>query len=172
MEAKRKEELLHKYQHGKIKQAELEELFDWYNQTASEQVPVDAQEVQFRLNRIAQQLPILNESNNVSAPIRKLWIKWTAAAVLLGAIGLSLWQLKTVERQGTEKVLTNILPVKNAQPIWTNKQGQRIDLAQLAIKDTLKTKLVSSSTNPLPQRLLAMISRPFKPQQEVISNLF
>lgn len=139
MEAKRKEELLHKYQHGKIKQAELEELFDWYNQTASEQVPLDAQEVQFRLNRIAQQLPILNTSQNVSAPIRKLWIKWTAAAVLLGAIGLSLWQLKTVERQGPEKVLTNIQPVKNAQPIWTNKQGQRIDLAQLAVKDTLKT---------------------------------
>ncbi len=139
MEAKRKEELLKKYQQGTIKLEELEELFGWYNQAASQQASINEQEIEFRLNRIAQQQPILNTSHTAPVRVRRLWIKWTAAAILLGTIGLSLWQLRPVQRHRTTVTLTNILPDEAAHPIWTNKQGQHIDLSQLTVKDTLKT---------------------------------
>lgn len=140
MEPKRKEELLIKYQQGNIKKAELEELFSWYNREAAQRKDIDEEDMQLRLERIAQRLPFSDTQRPIHSFSQSLWLRWTAAAICIGAIGISLWLLQLPQSSPkTEQSFSTIVPDQNAHATWTNEEGQDIDLTRLSVKDTLRT---------------------------------
>lgn len=79
------QELLDKHRQGELQSAEQLELYRWYNQRAEDQVEIDRHEMEQRLLRISDQLPLQTSKKQISFAK----YAWAAAAALV-LLGLSI----------------------------------------------------------------------------------